>query len=311
MSKLGGSSFVAGAAGAGINEVIIKELGEIRDPAVMQWASAAVGAAAAKVTGGSAAAGAGAAASETKNNWLSHGMAKLYVDLRKLIKNDKTLTDDEKNKKLQILQENWQEIDNKLGTGADHDAFTQYGVAYYIDPEGRIVGFMDDAKTHVMTIIMSKNDDTVPGIGLTQADSDSFNSNIKSFDYGEPIRNNIIEEGITDMATLPYAMYGNMVEKNGKFVLGKVFGSVGTPIQLFYDAFADSKTYSGNDFKKAKAADLIGAALSTGSDLLISGSGGISFTFSTAANVVISTGVDKYKNDKLKTDTQKKAENGE
>ena len=43
MSKLGGSSFVAGAAGAGINEVIIKELGEIRDPAVMQWASAAVG----------------------------------------------------------------------------------------------------------------------------------------------------------------------------------------------------------------------------------------------------------------------------
>ena len=30
-------------------------------------------------------------------------MAKLYVDLRKLIKNDKTLTDDEKNKKLQIL----------------------------------------------------------------------------------------------------------------------------------------------------------------------------------------------------------------
>ncbi|WP_231037507.1 barstar family protein, partial [Pectinatus frisingensis] len=64
------------------------------------------------------------------------------------------------------------------------------------------LGFMDDAKTHVMTIIMSKNDDTVPGIGLTQADSDSFNSNIKSFDYGESIRNNIIEEGITDMATL-------------------------------------------------------------------------------------------------------------
>ncbi|WP_407672862.1 hemagglutinin repeat-containing protein [Pectinatus frisingensis] len=80
MSKLGGSSFVAGAAGAGINEVIIKELGEIRDPAVMQWASAAVGAAAAKVTGGSAAAGAGAAASETKNNWLSHEQVQAFED---------------------------------------------------------------------------------------------------------------------------------------------------------------------------------------------------------------------------------------
>ena len=72
MAKLGRGSFVSGAAGAGINQLVINELANIKDPAAMQWASAIVGAAAAKVVGGTAQTGASVAASETKNNFLSH-----------------------------------------------------------------------------------------------------------------------------------------------------------------------------------------------------------------------------------------------
>ncbi len=72
MSKLGGSSFASGAAGAGITQLVMNELKNIKDPAVLQWASAIVGAAAAKLVGGDAKTGASVAVSETKNNWLSH-----------------------------------------------------------------------------------------------------------------------------------------------------------------------------------------------------------------------------------------------
>jgi len=47
-------------------------LKNIKDPAVLQWASAIVGAVAAKVIGGNAKTGASVAASATKNNYLNH-----------------------------------------------------------------------------------------------------------------------------------------------------------------------------------------------------------------------------------------------
>ncbi|MEN6413985.1 MAG: hemagglutinin repeat-containing protein, partial [Veillonellales bacterium] len=72
MAKLGGGNFASGAAGAGFNQLIQNELGKIKDPAIHQWASAIVGAAAAKVVGGNAQTGASTAASETKNNYLTH-----------------------------------------------------------------------------------------------------------------------------------------------------------------------------------------------------------------------------------------------
>ncbi len=72
MAKLGGGSFASGAAGAAFNQIIINELANIKDPALMQWASAVLGAAAAKVVGGNVQTGASTAVSETKNNYLSH-----------------------------------------------------------------------------------------------------------------------------------------------------------------------------------------------------------------------------------------------
>ncbi|XFO73555.1 hypothetical protein SPACI_036620 [Sporomusa acidovorans DSM 3132] len=86
MAKLGGGSFAAGAAGAGLNQLLMNELANIKDPAVMQWASAIVGATAAKVVGGNAQTGASVAASETKNNVLSHDE---FVQMKEELENCK------------------------------------------------------------------------------------------------------------------------------------------------------------------------------------------------------------------------------
>jgi hypothetical protein len=72
MSELGGGSFASGAASSGITQLVMTELAKIKDPALLQWASAVVGAAAAKAVGGNAQTGASVAASQTKNNYLSH-----------------------------------------------------------------------------------------------------------------------------------------------------------------------------------------------------------------------------------------------
>ncbi|MDU4961614.1 MAG: hypothetical protein E6X17_13260 [Sporomusaceae bacterium] len=68
MAQLGGGDVLAGAAGAGLNEAVQGELAKIKDPAVHQWASTLVGAAAAEVVGGNAQTGGATAASGTKNN---------------------------------------------------------------------------------------------------------------------------------------------------------------------------------------------------------------------------------------------------
>ena len=72
MSSITGAGFTSGAAGAGLNEAVIKEIDKIakHDPGTAQIVSAIVGAAAAKAAGGDAGAGASAAASGTKWNSL-------------------------------------------------------------------------------------------------------------------------------------------------------------------------------------------------------------------------------------------------
>ncbi len=72
MAKLGDGNFLAGASGAAVNELMQKELSKIKDPALHQWASAAVGAAVGGIVGGKTGAqsGAGTAAMGTKENAL-------------------------------------------------------------------------------------------------------------------------------------------------------------------------------------------------------------------------------------------------
>lgn len=73
MSQITGSGFKSGAVGAGVNEAVQKELEKRfkNQPDMWQWASALIGAAAAKAVGGNAQAGASTAASGTKNNELN------------------------------------------------------------------------------------------------------------------------------------------------------------------------------------------------------------------------------------------------
>ena len=74
MSSLGGGDVLAGATGGGFNEAIQGELSKIQDPALHQWASVFVGAAAANTVGGDAQTGGSTAASGTKNNNYAVGL---------------------------------------------------------------------------------------------------------------------------------------------------------------------------------------------------------------------------------------------
>ncbi|WP_019878476.1 hemagglutinin repeat-containing protein [Succinispira mobilis] len=70
MADLGGGNGFAGAVGAGLNEAVQDKLSKTfkNKPDLHQWASAIIGATAAKVVGGNAQTGASTAASGTKNN---------------------------------------------------------------------------------------------------------------------------------------------------------------------------------------------------------------------------------------------------
>ena len=87
MSQITGAGFASGAAGAGLNEALVKSLKGL-DPGTAQIVSAIiVGAAAAKVAGRSAAAGASAAAVGTKWNLLS---TPDYNEMQRRMKEAKT-----------------------------------------------------------------------------------------------------------------------------------------------------------------------------------------------------------------------------
>ena len=114
MSQLGGGSFTSGAMGAAVNEAVKKALAEnFKDnPAMHQWASAVLGAAAAKVVGGNAQTGASTAASGTKNNYLTHEQ---YQEmLEKLNRVDQSeLSPEEKAKAKTAIKAEYEKIDQE------------------------------------------------------------------------------------------------------------------------------------------------------------------------------------------------------
>ena len=82
MSSLGDGDVLAGATGAGFNEAIQEKLSKIQDPALRQWASIFVGAAAANTVSGDAQTGGSTAASGTKNNALFEGPNSIYTAIK-------------------------------------------------------------------------------------------------------------------------------------------------------------------------------------------------------------------------------------
>ena len=77
MSKLTSGDFLAGASATAINKLVIGEIEKIagKDPAMMQWLSAALGGVISEVISKNAEAGAGAASSGTKNNDLDQELS--------------------------------------------------------------------------------------------------------------------------------------------------------------------------------------------------------------------------------------------
>ena len=77
MSKLTSGDFLAGASATAINKLVIGENEKIagKDPAMMQWLSAALGGVISEVVSKNAEAGAGAASSATKNNDLDQELS--------------------------------------------------------------------------------------------------------------------------------------------------------------------------------------------------------------------------------------------
>ena len=72
MSKIGGGSFKAGSFGAGVNELVQKELRSIKDPAVRQWTAFLIGGATNVLIGETRSIGSAGALSGTKWNYLTH-----------------------------------------------------------------------------------------------------------------------------------------------------------------------------------------------------------------------------------------------
>ena len=165
MSKLGGGTFGTGAMSAGVNQLVMNELKNIKDPALMQWASAIVGAAAAKIVNGNAQTGASIAASETKNNYLSHEQYRQYQsqlkDLKEKLENG-SITQEEYNAAVNGVVSYWAEKDieqNKQWLAEHHID------AVLIDDEsGRIALEKEQYQQMLSELSNSKNDEETAAI---------------------------------------------------------------------------------------------------------------------------------------------------
>lgn len=80
LSQMSGGSFASGATSAAFNQIFIKELSKITDPALLQWASFIVGATVSELTGGDGLTGGSITLNDIRNNFLSHPHALYNVD---------------------------------------------------------------------------------------------------------------------------------------------------------------------------------------------------------------------------------------
>ena len=125
MSKLTSGDFLAGASATAINKLVIGEIEKIagKDPAMMQWLSAALGGVISEVVSKNAEAGASAASSATKNNDLREEMLAQYgIDPSKIkvdeVKDDSILIEGNLSLEgailLSISGEGLKELTNKI-----------------------------------------------------------------------------------------------------------------------------------------------------------------------------------------------------
>jgi hypothetical protein len=82
MSHLTGGSFASGAASAGIQQLLMNELANITDPALLQWTTFILGSVISILTGGDGLTGGSITLNDLRNNWLKHEHDRLISRLK-------------------------------------------------------------------------------------------------------------------------------------------------------------------------------------------------------------------------------------
>ena len=261
MSKLTSGDFLAGASATAINKLVIGEIEKIagKDPAMMQWLSAALGGVISELTSNNAQVGASAAASGTKNNYL-------FLDQRKQRDEELRLARERgaSAEEIKAIEDKWAKID-----AAQDEALAIFGYPAGEILEGtspRDIEMQNNVKKHAQWLLL--NEKTRNGLqkaigagasgliaGVVDDDlSDKIISNIQ-----EKVRINANAQG------LPYLNYVVDIPSGGSFVMKGVakvgvidFGATA------YSIYLNGENYNNmSDFAKASAVDIVGLGLTT------------------------------------------------
>ena len=261
MSKLTSGDFLAGASATAINKLVIGEIEKIagKDPAMMQWLSAALGGVISELTSNNAQVGASAAASGTKNNYL-------FLDQRKQRDEELRLARERgaSAEEIKAIEDKWAKID-----AAQDEALAIFGYPAGEILEGtspRDIEMQNNVKKHAQWLLL--NEKTRNGLqkaigagasgliaGVVDDDlSDKIISNIQ-----EKVRINANAQG------LPYLNYVVDIPSGGSFVMKGVAKvgviDLGTTV---YSVYLNGENYNNmSDFTKASTLDIIGLGATT------------------------------------------------
>lgn len=165
MSQMTGGSFGSGAVSAGFTQIVTNQLANIKDPALLQWASYVVGAAASTAVGGNAQTGGSIAVNDIRNNYLTHEQYAQYQAQLKELKDkleNGSITREEYDAAVKDVDNYWSAKDieqNKQWLAEHHiDAVS-------IDDEnGRITLKKDQYQQMLSELSNSKNDEETAAI---------------------------------------------------------------------------------------------------------------------------------------------------
>ena len=261
MSKLTSGDFLAGASATAINKLVIGEIEKIagKDPAMMQWLSAALGGVISELTSNNAQVGASAAASGTKNNYL-------FLDQRKQRDEELRLARERgaSAEEIKAIEDKWAKID-----AAQDEALAIFGYPAGEILEGtspRDIEMQNNVKKHAQWLLL--NEKTRNGLqkaigagasGLIAGVVDDDLSNKIISNIKEKVRINANAQG------LPYLNYVVDIPSGGSFVMKGVakvgvidFGAT------VYSVYLNGENYNNmSDFAKASAVDIVGLGVAT------------------------------------------------
>ena len=295
MSQITGAGFASGAIGAGVNEAIIGEIKEIKDPGTAQIVSAIVGAAAAKAVGGNAGSGASAAASGTKWNYLLEWQ---YRRMQEEL--SKAVTEDEKS----AIRERWAKVDKaqedrmrkdmakdeyairstdneEIARQKEKNFEALYGEQHYT-LDGNVYKNLPD------TIVVPSKEQK----GTTD-DGDK-----------KSLGKTVAIETFKAEADRPVTLYNTFSNNSAKALKWGIFA----PLGFGYDMYQDYGQYSGLDFGKVTLINSGAFIFSSIADGFLIESAGLTIEATILANIAIAEGANRIKKNWARSDEEKQEE---